>query len=248
MGEPDARGRPGTILDVIGAAMAALLAFTAVPAVLVFVVGNPLSGGLGHAWRPAPRDALCLLALAAWIAWAACCTQLVRAVVAHVRNRDLAAHGSPSLVDRVAVRIAVGVLALTSLGAPVALSSAAGAHTVSASPPPTGARGHRATGRRVHTPPLLPSGALYDVLPGDTLWSLADEIFDDGADWTALASLNLGRPMPAGNAIRRSGSHRSGLAPLPRRRWRWRAPSNDEAEGHRCSDGHRPQWDRGPPA
>ena len=35
--------------DVLGAALAALLAFTAVPAVLVVVVGDPLAGGLGHA-------------------------------------------------------------------------------------------------------------------------------------------------------------------------------------------------------
>jgi hypothetical protein len=53
---------------VLGAVLAALLAFTAVPAVLVLVVGNPLSGGLGHSWQPVPRDLLCALALAAWVA------------------------------------------------------------------------------------------------------------------------------------------------------------------------------------
>ena len=62
--------------------MAALLAFTAVPAVLVVVVGDPLAGGLGHAWPVLTRDALFALTAAAWLAWAACCAQLLRAVVA----------------------------------------------------------------------------------------------------------------------------------------------------------------------
>ena len=42
------------------------------------VVGNPLSGGLGHTWHAGSRDTLFVVALAAWIAWAACCAQLVR--------------------------------------------------------------------------------------------------------------------------------------------------------------------------
>ena len=42
------------IIDVVGAACAAILAFTAVPIVLVVIVGNPLDGGLGHDWRGAP--------------------------------------------------------------------------------------------------------------------------------------------------------------------------------------------------
>ena len=78
------------------------LAFSAVPAVLVLVVGNPLAGGLGHAWRPVRRDALCVLALAAWVAWAACCAQLVRAVVVHVRRGDVGPQGDASVVDRLA--------------------------------------------------------------------------------------------------------------------------------------------------
>ena len=89
MARARARTAAERLLDVVGAAFAALLAFTAVPAVLVLVVGNPLSGGLGHAWRPLPRDALCVLVLAAWVAWAACCAQLVRAVVAHVRSGEV---------------------------------------------------------------------------------------------------------------------------------------------------------------
>ena len=106
--------------------LAALLAFTAVPAVLVAVVGDPLSGGLGHGWSTLDRDTLSVLTLAAWVAWAACCLQLLRAVVAHVRRGDVTAP-SASFLDQVAARIAVGVLALSSIGGPVAVSTMAGA-------------------------------------------------------------------------------------------------------------------------
>ena len=118
MGSAARRGRPRRILDIVGAALAALLAFTAVPAVLVVIVGNPLAGGLGHAWRPLPHDALCLLVVAAWVAWAACCAQLLRAVVAHVRSGEVGAAQGSSVLDRLAARIAFGVLALTSSARP----------------------------------------------------------------------------------------------------------------------------------
>ncbi len=129
MGSAARRGRPSRILDIVGAAVAALLAFTAVPAVLVLIVGNPLAGGLGHAWRPLPRDALCLLVVAAWVAWVACCAQLLRAVVAQVRNGEVGVRQSSSVLDRLAARIAFGVLALTTLGAPLSLAAGAGAST-----------------------------------------------------------------------------------------------------------------------
>ena len=81
-----------SVVDVLGAATSALLVFTAVPAVLLLVVGNPLSGGLGHSWPNGSRDALCVLAAAAWVAWAACCIQLLREVVDCVRQGDIGVH------------------------------------------------------------------------------------------------------------------------------------------------------------
>ncbi len=215
------------MFDVLGAVAAALLAFTAVPVVLVVVVGNPLSGGLGHAWQAASRDALFVVALAAWIAWAACCAQLVRAVVAHVRSGDVRGHGA-SVLDLVAARIAVGVLALSSVGGPAALSASAGASVPSVqttcshdalravrrtAPAGTGGdhSGHRrhddqgAAADRAGTdataarrPPVRHGIDLRAVQPGDTLWRIADDLLDDGADWTALAAINLGRDMGDG--------------------------------------------------
>ncbi len=38
----------------------------------------------------------------------------------------------------------------------------------------------------------------YTVMPGDNLWSIADSQLGDGADWPAIAALNLGRTMSDG--------------------------------------------------
>ena len=97
-------------------------------------------------------------------------------------------------MDRIAARIAIGVLALTSVGAPLALSSAAGATT-----PPS--NGHVRVGRLAPIPPEVEraaASATHAVQPGDTLWRIADEQLGDGADWTAIAALNLGRTMAGG--------------------------------------------------
>jgi DNA-binding SARP family transcriptional activator len=169
-----------------------------VPAVLILVVGNPLSGGLGHAWHPVPRDVLCILVLAAWVAWVACCAQLVRAVGEHVRRGDVGALRNASIVDRIAARIAVGVLALTSVGAPLALPSGAGATTPGANQPSQAVTTARPLTTAPGPPRRSPSDATYAVQSGDTLWSIADALFADGADWTALAALNLGREMGGG--------------------------------------------------
>jgi DNA-binding SARP family transcriptional activator len=183
------------VADVAGAVFAAVLAFSAVPAVLLFVVGNPLAGGLGHAWRPSSRDALCVLVLAAWIAWAACCAQLVRAVAMQVRRGGVAVRSS-SLLDHLAARIALGVLACTSLGTTVTNPTGAGATL-----PVRGNVGVPVS----HMGPALESVSSGDVTtaprlvgPGETLWHIADQQMGDGADWTSIAALNLGREMGGG--------------------------------------------------
>jgi DNA-binding SARP family transcriptional activator len=185
------------LLDVAGAALTAVLTFLAVPAVLVLVVGNPLSGGLGHTWQPASRDALCVLVAAAWVAWAVCCAQLVRAVVLRVRRGEVGVRAGASMMDRIAARIALGVVAVTTLGVPVVLSSGAGATTPAAAHVgvPTTPAG-RTAGRA--TLPASPAARAYFVQPGDTLWTIADTHEGDGADWTSLAVLNLGRDMDDG--------------------------------------------------
>jgi DNA-binding SARP family transcriptional activator len=197
--EPRTTQRPHRVLDVAGAVLAALLAFTAVPAVLFLVVGNPLSGGLGHSWSPAPRDALFALTLAAWVAWVACCAQLIRAVISYVRNGGPDPLDTASILDRLAARIAVGVLALSTVGAPVALSSVAGAAATStyhpASVPSPVARQADAA---VHATQPTQTTLTHIVRTGETLTSIAQQRLDDAADWTTIARLNLGRDMGHG--------------------------------------------------
>ncbi|HWF16538.1 MAG TPA: hypothetical protein VG244_10195 [Acidimicrobiales bacterium] len=206
MASPSRRPR---IADVAGAVVAALLAFTAVPAVLVLIVGNPLAGGLGHTWQPAPRDALCALALAAWVAWAASASQLTRGVVLHVRRGEIRPLGVTSPLDRVAARIAIGVLALTSAGAPLVLATGAGAATT---PVVATAPAHH---------DLEPSSeAAHTVGPGESLWQIADDRLGDGADWMQVAALNLGRDMGGGERFVDPDQVRAG--------WRLRLP----AEAH----------------
>ena len=214
------RRRGHRVLDVVGAVLAALLAFTAVPLVLLVVVGNPLSGGLGHGWQPAPRDALFALAVAAWVAWAACCAQLVRSVMSYVRRGDAATLGAASILDRLAARIAVGVLALSAVGAPLALSSGAGAAPpLSAS---TTAAASASTSASTPAPSAERTRSMHTVRPGDTLWSIAEERLGDGADWTALARLNLGGAMGGGARFVDPDQLRAG--------WRLRLPAGTPPE------------------
>ena len=191
MGERD-RQRGGRTADVLGAAAAALVVFVAVPAVLVLVVGNPLRGGLGHAWTPASRDALCVAVAAAWVAWAACCAQLVRGVVAHVRGGEPGPSAGASVIDRLAARIAVGILALGSAGvaAPIVWSGGAGASTPVATVAANVSAGAPDGATVVH--------AVHTVGRGDSLWRIARERLEDDGDWTAIAAHNLGAAMGAG--------------------------------------------------
>ena len=243
------------MFDVLGAVAAALLAFTAVPVVLVVVVGIPLSGGLGHTWQATSRDTLFVVAMAAWIAWAACCAQLVRAVVAHVRRGDVRGQGA-SVLDHVAARIAVGVFAFSSVSGPVALSASAGAlgpalqatapttqfvhaATLPYSAPTdehistgatTGADADSAgtdTDARSGRPQ---TGSIYVVQPGDTLWRVADDLLDDGGDWTALAAINLGLDMGQGERFVDPDHLKAG--------WRLRLPSESRPSNGREGRGH----------
>ena len=210
--------RRGRVGDVLGAVVTAVLSFTIVPAVLVCVVGNPLAGGLGHDWRPLSRDTMCVLVLAAWVAWAACCVQLVRAVAHQVRHGSVAPLTSRSLLDRIAARIAVGVLAFSSFSAPLILTSGADATTpvrghvgLPAVHVRRGADTETALSDRVASP-------MHVVRPGETLWSVAEQRLDDGADWTSIAALNLGRRM--------SGESRFVDPDHVRAGWRLRLPDS----------------------
>ena len=217
------------------------------PVVLVVIVGNPLAGGLGHGWRPLPHAALYVLVLAAWVAWIACCAQLVRAVVAHVRNGEVGMRQGSSVLDRVAARIAFGVLALTSFGTPLSLAAGAGASAPAAHWSNSSVTA--ALPRDTEMVPSTVSATTYTVRPGDTLWQIASDLLGDGADWTSLATLNLGRDLGGGTHFVDPDQLKEG--------WRLRLPADarrstdhrgrrDDGDGrrdagHETSHGHLPE-------
>ena len=113
-------------------------------------------------------------------------------------------------MDRLASRIAVGVLALTTRrGSPGTLFERRGDARR------TDAAG-RGQGRRpvTSTPSSAPHAlaTTHSVQPGDTLWSIADDHTADGADWTAIAALNLGRDMADGARFVDPDHIRAGMA------------------------------------
>jgi hypothetical protein len=123
-----------SVAGAVGSLLTTLLIFGAIPAVLVTVVGYPLGGGLGHQWGDGARVALTLVALVAWVAWFACCVQLTRSVVVQVRRGHVSATVDALLTDRVAARIAAGVLSLIAVAAPLFVTSEAGASSTGTAP------------------------------------------------------------------------------------------------------------------
>jgi DNA-binding SARP family transcriptional activator len=185
---------------VVGSAVTALVVFAAVPAVLALLVGDPLGGGLGHGWGHTARLALSVLALVAWAAWAACSGQLIRSVTHQVRRGQAGLALDARWTDRVAARIAVGILAMTTISVPVVVAGTnAGAATVAVAPRSALAP----TTAAPSASPMLDDAttAAYMVKPGDSLWSIAQSQLGDGADWTEIAALNIGHSMAGGEVF-----------------------------------------------
>ncbi len=191
---------PSRLIDVAGSAVTVLLIFAAVPLVLVLVVGDPLSSGLGHHWGHAARVTMSVLAVVAWVAWAACCIQLTRAVVQHVRRGHIGLPNGAPLTERIAARIAVGILVFTTLGAPLVVAGTDSGASTTLIAPAGGTGTPAASAGAVTAAPSASSAApaAYVVRPGDSLWSIANDALGDGADWTELFRLNVGRTMPDG--------------------------------------------------
>ena len=195
----------GALGELATGAAAAVVVFGAVPAVLIALVGLPFPHRWSHAEVVSAHGLFDLLAVVAWVAWAACCWQLLRSVARLVRRRDATASADARLPEWLATRIAAAVLAVVALGGGLSASSGAVARRApaitstvtsvgtdvdlaapaSGTPPP----GAASTG--------VPASA-YTVAAGDTLWSIAEDRYGDGGDWTVIAQANLGHLMTDG--------------------------------------------------
>ena len=133
-----------------------------------------------------------------------------------------------SVLDRVAARIAFGVLALTSFGTPLSLATGAGASAPAAHWPSSSVVA--ALPRATEMVPSTVSATTYTVRPGDTLWQIASDLLGDGADWTSLATLNLGRDLGGGTHFVDPDQLKTG--------WRLRLPADARRPTvHRVGDG-----------
>jgi len=188
-------GRVGRVLGGLGTG---LVVFVAVPVVLIVAVGVPLPHDSAGQSGRALVD---VLALVAWVAWAACCWPILRDVVGRVRRRDGNVSVDARWRDKVSARIAGALLVVLPLGllggAAVAGAAAATAAASVSAPAATSPSGPAPTpaGAPTSAPAAPPT---YLVAPGDSLWSIAEHLYGDGADWQELAALNLGHLMDDG--------------------------------------------------
>ena len=198
-----------TMWDAAIGAFAALLVFGAVPGVLTAFVGLPLPRHLTAPSIVSWRALFDLMAIVSWCAWAMCAWPILRSVAVRVRSGDPGT--AARLSDRVAVRIALGVLAVSAflgLGVSVAgastvagASAVAGASTVAGVSTVVGASMHAvhlqertviAAGAGVCNDP---KGAVHVVARDDTLARIALARYSDASAWPAIAAANLGRLM-----------------------------------------------------
>ncbi len=217
------RGRRiGQFVSGLGAAV---LVFGAVPAVLIWFVRTPLPTRWDRAALLSPHGLFDLLAIVAWVAWAACSWQLIKSVGGRVRRGDVGLGRGATFSDQLAARIAGAVLIVATLGATAstwagaATSGTARAHSqvaasvavTNASPSiPSSVRAgaqsrlpsvEQPSDENTVTPPTVELSATtlrYTVVPGDSLWSIAEHLFGDGSEWEAIARLNLGHVMEDG--------------------------------------------------
>lgn len=197
------------VAEFVTGVAAAVLVFAAVPAVLVAFVGLPIPQHWDRSGVLSARGLFDLLAILAWVAWAACCWPLLRSVASRVRRRDATVDADARLPDWLATRIAAAVLAVATIG--LSLGTVAGASDRNPSPVAhvTATAGPVATysGSVTISPTAggqsaddgAPVPAEYTVVAGDTLWSIAEHFYGDGAEWSAIAQANLGDLMDDGS-------------------------------------------------
>lgn len=188
---------------------------TGVPAALIALRGNPLPhSGLDRAALidalTRPDDGSLFLGAVTWLAWAGWATfafSVLVEVPAHVRGLPSPRFPALGLPQRAASSLVAGaalLFTLPSFALPSPSLIARPAAAVSVQDPFTqpvviGAGGAMSSSSQT-TQPSLPR---YTVMPGDSLWQIAEERLGDGSRYHEIAKLNYSVVQTDGRALTR---------------------------------------------
>ena len=172
----------------------------------------PPIGEWGQALTQPDRDGTFLVAallLVAWVAWVLLAVSIVLEAVAWVRNThpptlpglrlpQMAAHGLIATVALLFTAAPVAVAADTpstaGMQAPISAAITAPATADALAAPST-------TDTQTATPAAEAAPRSYTVVPGDTLWGIAESQLGDGARYKEIVALNAGRVQPDGATL-----------------------------------------------
>ena len=208
------------LLHRVARAVVTLLAVTiivlALPLVLAIVVGLPIPQPFTTHQVFGERGVFDLIVVVVWLLWAANVVLLVRATIAQLRNHGSATR-APGYINRLAVKVAGACLVISTLwGGATAAGGATSAPVATRTAPavtamaPAHLMGPVAVtpvAPAVPTPPssVAPTPApataatmVVTVQQGQSLWTIAEQLYGSGADWQLLANANLGHVMNDG--------------------------------------------------
>jgi LysM repeat protein len=221
-----------------------LTLITGVPAALVALRGNPLPhAGLNRAALvdalTRPDDGSLFLGALAWLAWAGWAMFTLSVLVevpAHVRGLPSPRLPALGLSQRAASSLVAGaalLFSLPSLSFPTQPMVSRPAAVVSVQQPELSLAATSladvVTQPATSTAPTLPR---YTVVPGDSLWRIAQEQLGDGNRYHEIANLNYGDVQADGRTLTRDHWIRPGwILTLPDDAARARVPGSSPARG-----------------
>ncbi|CAM5612618.1 LysM peptidoglycan-binding domain-containing protein [Streptomyces diastaticus] len=221
-------GRAGSVLArAVGSVLGIALLGAGAPYLLwqaTAAVGPDGLDAMAHLLsRQDTADAVLLVILAVgWLAWITFAVALLVEVPAQVRGRRAVRLPGLRLSQRAAGVLVTGVLAVLSSTAVASAAPSPGpAATAEAEPgqshvasgsPATAERGHEAEGTEQadEAPRARPTYTVRDTRPAQSLWSIAEELYGDGDQFTRIADLNEGRVMVDGSRFVSAGDIRPG--------------------------------------